>query len=265
MSWLGLEGKCVVVTGGSGGIGRACLDAFHAQGARVVALDYAAADAEETASAIDPTGETALGFGCDISDPEAIAKSAAHVADTFGGADIVVNNAGVLRPAPLETVSVSDWQTMLQVNLTGSLLVAQSFGAQMMAKGNGAIVQIASISASQPQPASGAYSASKAAVAMLVRQLAFEWGPKGIRTNAVSPGLVLTPMSEAFYANAEVKSAREAMVPSRRIGSPEDMADAVLFLASDRAAYINGQEIVVDGGLGQTLMSLVPRPGYETR
>jgi NAD(P)-dependent dehydrogenase (short-subunit alcohol dehydrogenase family) len=110
---------------------------------------------------------------------------------------------------------------------------------------------------------SGAYSASKAAVAMLSRQLAFEWGPRGIRSNAVSPGLVRTPLSESFYQAPGVKERREAVVPVRAIGRPLDIANVIVFLASHRAGYITGQDIVVDGGLSQTLMSHVPRPGYE--
>uniref|UniRef100_UPI0035673595 SDR family NAD(P)-dependent oxidoreductase n=1 Tax=Actibacterium sp. TaxID=1872125 RepID=UPI0035673595 len=174
-----------------------------------------------------------------------------------------VNNAGILRPGPLDDLALNDWRRMLEVNLNGCLIAAQAFGKQMIAKGAGALVHIASISASQPQPFSGAYSPGKAAVSMLSRQLAYEWGPKGVRSNVVSPGLVLTPLSEAFYADATVKSAREALVPVGRIGRPQDMADASLFLASPRASYINGQEIVVDGGLSQTLMGTVPRPGYS--
>lgn len=263
MGWLQLEDKTVIVTGGSGGIGRACMTAFHAEGANVVALDYTAANAEAVAAEVDPGGSRAIGIGCDISDPGAVASAAAQVVGHFGGADVVVNNAGVLRPAPLETVSPEDWARLMQVNLTGSLLVAQAFGAQMMARGAGALVQIASIAGSQPQPASGAYSASKAAVLMMVRQLAYEWGPKGLRANSVSPGLVITPLSAAFYEDPGVKAAREELVPTRRIGRAEDMADAALFLASDRASYVNGQDIVVDGGLSQALMGSVPRPGYN--
>ncbi len=262
MSWLGLEEKCVVVTGGSGGIGQACLSAFYEAGAKVVSLDRNADDAMRVAREIDPTGERAMGLGCDIGDVEAVAKAASEVQAAFGGADVLVNNAGILRPAPLEQVSEADWTAMLKVNLNGSLWVAQAFGKQMIAKGAGSIVQIASIAASQPQPMSGAYSASKAAVLMMVRQLAHELGPKGVRTNAVSPGLVITPLSETFYTDPAVKEARESMVPMGRIGTAQDMADAALFLASQRAGYVNGQEIVVDGGLSQTLMGLVPRPGF---
>jgi len=132
----------------------------------------------------------------------------------------------------------------------------------MMQRKSGALVHIASIAASNPQPRSGAYSPSKAAVAMLSRQLALEWGPSGIRSNTVSPGFIRTPMSESFYQAPGIKERREAMLPSRRIGTPQDIADAVLFLASPRASYVNGAELLVDGGLDQVVMELTPRPGF---
>ena len=131
-----------------------------------------------------------------------------------------------------------------------------------MQRKSGALVHIASIAASNPQPRSGAYSPSKAAVAMLSRQLALEWGPAGIRSNTVSPGFIRTPMSESFYQAPGIKERREAMLPSRRIGTPQDIADAVLFLASPRASYVNGAELLVDGGLDQVVMELTPRPGF---
>tara|TARA_R110002124_G_C8594914_1_gene483707 strand:- start:132 stop:515 length:384 start_codon:yes stop_codon:yes gene_type:complete len=126
-------------------------------------------------------------------------------------------------------------------------------------------VHVASISASQPQPFSGAYSPGKAGVVMLSRQLAYEWGARGVRSNVVSPGLVRTPLSAAFYADNETLAARESMVPVGRIGDPVDTANAVLFLCSSRANYITGQEIIIDGGLSQVLMGQVPRPGYAQR
>lgn len=263
MQWLGLGGKVVVVTGGSGGIGRACLHSFLTAGARVVSLDQAASDAERTAAELDPTGAAALGLGCDVSRAESVDSAAHTVAARWGGADILINNAGILRPGPLADLALEDWKRMLAVNLDGYLLTAQAFGRQMLEKGAGALVHIASIAASQPQPFSGAYSPGKAAVTMLSRQMACEWGPRGVRSNVVSPGLVLTPLSQAFYADPAVTAAREALVPMGRIGRAQDMADAALFLASDRASYVNGQEIVVDGGLSQTLMGSVPRPGYS--
>jgi glucose 1-dehydrogenase len=121
---------------------------------------------------------------------------------------------------------------------------------------------VASVAAHHPQPRSGAYSASKAGVAILSRQLALEWGPSGIRSNVVSPGLIRTPLSEAFYQAPGVSERRAAMVPSRRVGTPEDIADVVLYLASDRAGYVNGADVAVDGGFAAVLMETVPRPGF---
>ncbi len=255
--WLGLAGRRCVVTGGAGGLGRAIGAALVAARARVALLDRDAAAVREAAAALG-----AEGLSCDIADADALANAARQIERLWGGADVLVNNAGLLRPGPLAALPLSEWNALLAVNLTGYLLCAQAFGAGMRARGQGAIVHVASIAATHPQPNSGAYSASKAAVVMLSRQLAVEWGPGGVRSNVVSPGLVRTPMSEAFYAAPGVAAAREAMVPAQRIGTPADIADAVLFLASDRAAYVNGQEIGVDGGLPHALMGLVPRPGF---
>ena len=160
-------------------------------------------------------------------------------------------------------MALEDWQRMLDVNLTGYLRCAQAFGRPMLERGHGALVHIGSIAGQHAQGFSNAYSPTKAGVSMLSRQLAFEWGPRGVRSNVVAPGLVRTPLSEAFYADEQTKAAREAVVPMRRIGRVEDIAEVVLFLASDRAGYVSGQEIIDDGGFAQTLMSHVPRPGYS--
>ncbi|GGG29586.1 oxidoreductase [Caldovatus sediminis] len=262
--WLRLQGLACVVTGGAGGIGRAIGAGFAAAGARVALLDRDGAGAEEAAAALRGAGGAeAIGLACDTTDPAAVEAAAAEVAKRLGGADVLVNNAGILRPGPLDALPLADWNQVLAVNLTGYLLCAQAFGRQMRERGRGSMVHVASIAALEPQTNSGAYSASKSAVAMLSRQIAAEWGPWGIRSNAVCPGLVRTPMSRAFYAVPGVEERRKAMVPLRRIAEPADIADAVLFLASERAAYVNGAELLVDGGLACMLMDLIPRPGFD--
>ncbi|SPF80927.1 SDR family NAD(P)-dependent oxidoreductase [Pseudoprimorskyibacter insulae] len=258
MSWLGLDGRCAVVTGAGGGIGKAIAEALVAQGAKVALLDL---NGDAVAAAAQEMG--GLGLACDVTSDESLGHAAAAIEAQLGPVDILVNNAAFLSPGALAEVDIAAWQKMLDVNLTGYLRCAQCFGRPMLARGQGALVHVGSISGNHQQAFSNAYSASKAAVSMLSRQLAYEWGPQGVRSNVVAPGLVRTPLSEAFYADAKTKAAREAVVPMRRIGRVEDIAEAVLFLASDRASYVSGQEIIVDGGYAQTLMSHVPRPGYN--
>lgn len=176
---------------------------------------------------------------------------------------MLVNNAGILRTASLAEVEPEQWLQVLQVNLSGYLWCAQQFGAQMKNKGKGSIVNVSSISALFPQSNSGAYSASKSGVLLLSKQLALEWGFQGIRSNVVCPGMIKTSLSAAFYADQELEQARARMTASRRIGLPVDIANAVLFLASERADYINGTELLVDGGMATVLMDMVPRPGFN--
>jgi NAD(P)-dependent dehydrogenase (short-subunit alcohol dehydrogenase family) len=260
--WLGLRDKVCVVTGAASGIGRGIALAFASAGATVVAIDRDRDGCMRTADEIKRAGAATLPLACDVTDQDAVAAAASETTKAFGRCDVLVNNAGILRPGEVATVSLADWNALMQVNLTAYLCCAQAFGRDMLARGAGALVHIASIAASEPQASSGAYSVSKAGVAMLSRQIAFEWGPRGVRSNSVSPGLVRTPMSEAFYQAPGVLERREAVVPLRRVATPADIADVVVFLASDRARYVTGQDVVVDGGFAQTLMSHVPRPGF---
>jgi NAD(P)-dependent dehydrogenase (short-subunit alcohol dehydrogenase family) len=260
--WLGLKDRVCVVTGAGSGIGRAVALAMAQAGASVVLLDKHEQNCRAAAEALRPTGARALALTCDIANPESIA-AAKQAARAIGPCDILINNAGMLLPGSLATVTLDAWNALLSVNLTGYLLCAQAFGKAMIERGRGAIVHTASIAGSNAQAFSGAYSVSKAGVLMLSRQLAVEWGPHGVRSNLLSPGLVRTPMSESFYQTPGVAERRAAAIPLGRVGTPEDMAQVVLFLASDRAGFVNGQEIIVDGGFEHMLMSLVPRPGFE--
>lgn len=260
--WLGLADRVCVVTGAGSGIGRAVATAMVAAGAVAALLDRNRPACEAVASELRARGGRVLAIECDTSDVASVAAAAEAVRRSFGACDVLVNNAGLLRAGALESLSLDDWNQVLSVNLTGYLLCAQAFGKQMLAARRGSMVHVASVAAHHPQPRSGAYSASKAGVAVLSRQLALEWGPHGIRSNVVSPGLIRTPLSEAFYQAPGVGERRAQMVPSRRIGTPQDIADVVLYLASDRAGYVNGADIAVDGGFAAVLMDTVPRPGF---
>src|SRR5258705_8358365 len=261
--WLGLAGRVCVVTGAGGGIGRAVASSLLRAGARVAAMDRVQLGLEVTGTEFRDLGCEHVIARCDTSSAESVAAVSETTLKSLGPCNVLVNTAAVLRPGALETLSLAEWNGVLSVNLTGYFLCAQSFGRQMRGLGRGSLIHVASIAGSHAQGQSGAYSVSKAGVIMLSRQLASEWGPQGIRSNVVSPGMVISPMSQAFYDTPGVTERRAAVVPSRRIGMPQDIADAILFLASDRASYVNGDEITVDGGYTNMLMNLVPRPGVE--
>jgi NAD(P)-dependent dehydrogenase (short-subunit alcohol dehydrogenase family) len=262
-NWIDLCGEVCVVTGAGGGVGQAVARAFAAVGASVVLVDLSTTLTAPLAEELSEGGASAYAEPCDVSDSAAVADLMSRVGDKVAACSILVNNAAIMKPGPLADVSEADWNRLFEVNFHGYFNLARAVGHTMRENGKGALVHIASIAGNNPQPFSGAYSASKAAVLMMSRQLALEWGPKGVRSNTVSPGLIRTPLSEAFYADDDLRQRRENVVPLRRIARPEDVADAAVFLASPRAGYVNGQNIVIDGGFTQTLMSHIPRPGYE--
>jgi NAD(P)-dependent dehydrogenase (short-subunit alcohol dehydrogenase family) len=251
------------VTGGGGGIGRAVAMNLARAGARVAAIDRDERGLEVTRGALRELGDGHVVARCDTTSAESVNAASEATEKSLGPCGVLVNTAAVLRPGGLDTLSLAEWNAVLSVNLTGYFLCAQIFGAQMRKLGRGSLIHIASIAARHAQGKSGAYSVSKAGVVMLSRQLASEWGPQGIRSNVVSPGMVITPMSQAFYDTPGVTERRTAVTPMRRIGMPQDIADAVLFLASDRSSYVNGDEITVDGGYVRTVMNLIPRPGFD--
>lgn len=259
-NWLGLRGRVCAVTGAASGIGRAVAEALIGAGARVALLDR---DDTGCRAAADALGAAAIALPCDVSSEAAVQQAADTLRTRLGRCEVLVNNAGLLRPGPLADVSLADWNQVLAINLTGYLLCARAFGRDMLEAGRGSLVHIASISGLHPQTRSGAYSASKAGVLLMSKQLAAEWGPRGVRSNCICPGMIRTALSARFYEVPGFEAARSAVTASRRIGEPLDIAEPALFLASDRAAYVNGAELVVDGGLDCMLMDMVPRPGFN--
>lgn len=246
---FGIAGRVSVVTGGASGIGRAAALAFAEAGADVVVIDRNAEGADETAAMIAGASGRALAIGCDVSDAESLRAARTQAEAAFGPADILANCAAVQLRGPLAELSEADWDRAFDINLKGYFLSAQIFGRGMIARGAGAMVHISSIQSLYPSPGAGAYSASKSGIVMLSRQLALEWGPHGVRSNVVQPAWVHTPFSAERYADPAFRAERESKVPLGRIGRPEDIAEAVLFLASPRASYISGTELLVDGGL----------------
>jgi NAD(P)-dependent dehydrogenase (short-subunit alcohol dehydrogenase family) len=259
--WLGLAGRVCVVTGAGGGIGRAVAVNLANAGAHVAAIDRDEQGLEKTRAELK--GNRHVIAPCDVTSAGSIASASDTIEKALGPAGVLVNAAAILRPGSLDTLTLAEWNMVISVNLTGYFLCAQAFGAQMRRERRGSLVHVASIAGSHAQAKSGAYSVSKAGAVMLSQQLASEWGPDGVRSNVVSPGLVITPMSQAFYDTPGVTERRSAMTPMRRIAMPQDIADAITFLASDRSSYINGDEITVDGGFTRTIMNTIPRPGHD--
>lgn len=261
--WLGLQGRVCVVTGAASGIGAGIAHSLAAAGAKVALLDCNSDGAHAVAAQLREQGATALAIACDTSQETQVQAAAAHVARELGNCYALINNAGLLRADSLDEVRLEDWNHVLSVNLTGYLLCARTFAQPMREAGGGALVHIASIASLFPQTRSGAYSASKAGVLLMSRQMAVEWGAQGIRSNAICPGMIRTPLSAKFYEEPGFEAKRAAVTASRRVGESEDIADVAAFLASPRAAYVNGAELVVDGGMSSMLMDMVPRPGFN--
>lgn len=251
----------VIVTGAGAGIGAAIAHEANRRGWIVGVVDRDAGAARDTAAKI---GAAAHPLCADVTDPSALDRAF----DEFGAAsgrpapDAFVANAGIVRFGPLLDLSVDDWRAVVDVNLTGTFLAARAFARRAIAAGRpGAVVAVTSMNGVAAGVKSGAYGPTKAAVALLTQQMALEWGPHGIRVNAVAPGLIDAGMSAPIYADAEARSARERRVPLGRLGTAADVAAAVMFLLSDDAAYISGVELLVDGAVTPSILTTLPRPG----
>lgn len=259
--WLGLQGRVCVVTGAGSGIGAETARELARSGALVAVLDRDGAAAAGVVSEIRDNGGQAIDVCADISEPDSVYAAAKRVEQELGPCRVLVNNAAIRHREPLMEVSLDAWNRVMAVNLTGALVCTKAFAAQMIAaEHGGSLIHVASLIAHFPQGGSGPYCASKAAMITLSRTLTIELAPHRIRSNVVSPGQIRTPASEIVYQDPELAAARARAVPAGRAGSPGDLANVIAFLASDRSDYINAQEIVVDGGIGCTLMDANKRP-----
>lgn len=243
-----------VVTGAGGGIGAAIAALADERGYAVAVLDLDGDRAAQVATGL----RDARSFGVDVSDEPGVDA----VLDDLGALPaVVVSNAGIVRFGPLLDLSLQDWRAVVDVNLTGTFVVCRAAARRMVASGTGgSIVAITSMNGVVPGPSSGAYTSTKAGAAMLVGQMAIEWGGHGIRVNAVAPGLIDGGMSGPIYADPEFRTARESRVPIGRLGTEDDVARAVMFLAGEDAAYITGQTLLVDGGVTHNMIGQLPRP-----
>jgi len=242
-----LEGKTALVTGASHGIGRAiCLKLARA-GASIAALDIDEGALNETGGLVGAAGAAFLAIGADVCDMAQMQDAVARTADSFGSLDVMVNNAGITRDNLLVRMSEQDWQSVISVNLTGVFNGIRAAARIMTRQRSGSIVNMASIVGIIGNAGQCNYAASKAGVIGLTKAAARELARKNVRVNAVAPGYIATRMTERLAE--EAKKALLERIPLRKLGQPEDVADAVLFLASAASSYITGQVIGVDGGM----------------
>ena len=244
---ISLEGRVVLVTGASQGIGRACAVALAKAGAQVALAARNMTRLAEIAAEIEAAGGRAVPFELDLASEDSIKAAAKAVLAQFGKIDILVNNGGITRDNLMLRMKLADWNAVLNTNLTGAFLLTQAVSSSMLKARYGRIVNIASVVGETGQAGQANYAASKAGLIGLTMSLARELASRNITVNAVAPGYISTPMTDVL--NDQQRSAMLTQIPLDRAGTPEEVAHAVVFLASDQAAYITGHVLDVNGGM----------------
>jgi 3-oxoacyl-[acyl-carrier protein] reductase len=244
-----LSGQVAIVTGGARGLGRAIAETLSACGAKVALVDVNAETLAETVAAIRQAGGTAEAFVGDVTDSQRVNQVVEEVIARLGSLEILVNNAGITRDSLVMRMKDEQWDAVLGINLRGTFLFTRAAARPMLKAKRGRIINIASVSGLMGNPGQANYSASKAGVIGLTRTVARELASRGITVNAVAPGFIATDM--AAKLGEDVLQQVKAQTPLGRLGDPQDVADAVLFLASEAASFITGHVLVVDGGLSE--------------
>jgi NAD(P)-dependent dehydrogenase (short-subunit alcohol dehydrogenase family) len=244
-----LAGKVAFVTGGGRGLGRAGAMAFARAGADVALVSRTQAQLEETASAVEALGRKAVVATADTRNASEVDAAVERTVAMFGRIDILLNNAGTNIRKNVVDMPDEDWHTIMDTNVKGAFLVARAVARQMVRQGFGTIINMSSMSAASAEPTKAVYAASKGAIALLTKGLALELAPHGIRVNAIAPGYMLTSLVKgALDADPERKQRVLARIPLGRLGVPEEIGGALVFLASEAARYITGATIAIDGG-----------------
>ena len=242
-----LKDKIAIVTGGARGIGLAVARAFAREGAVVVIADVNFEAAKASADAIAATGARTLPLSVDVADPASVQSMISAILKDYGRIDILMNNAGVGSNTPFLETSLEDWNRIVSINLTGAFLVAQAAAREMVKSGGGKIVNIASLSGQRGANGRAAYGSAKAGLELLTKVMAVELAAHNINVNNIAPGAIETEMAK-FAHDAETRAAYNYLIPMTRYGTPEEVADAAVFLCSDEARYVHGHTLNVDGG-----------------
>lgn len=247
-SLFSVADQVVLVSGGSRGIGRGLAEGFAQRGATVVITGRDAATLEQTARAIRPPDGNVRPIVCDVAEPDAIERLVKTLLDDFGRIDTLLNVAGVNRRMPAERLTVGDYDFILDINLKGPFLLSLACGRAMLARGRGCVINITSLNNDRPLKGVLPYAVSKAGLEQMTRALALEWGPRGIRVNAIAPGFILTDLTRKLWSQPQMQKWGLENTPLGRLGLPADLVGAAVFLASEASAFLTGQTLYVDGG-----------------